>query len=68
MENRSTMFFVGGAGCGEESEDVRDKVRLVVELVGPVVEILRALRCPERCLGLLVHSPDLRENVRRLPG
>ena len=50
-------------GGGKECEDMRDKVAfVVVELVCPVVHILRKvhfLGCPEGCLGLLVHLPDL---------
>jgi hypothetical protein len=49
---------------GEESEDVLNKVALVVvELVVPVVEVggeVDLLGGPERRLGLLVELPDLK--------
>ncbi|KAI3486760.1 hypothetical protein L1887_49710 [Cichorium endivia] len=55
---------------GEEGEDVRDKVALVVvELVVPVVEVLGEvdlLGGPEGSLGLLVHLPDLLNASRRV--
>lgn len=50
-------------GGGEESQNVRDEVALVlVQAVVPVVQILgqvNLLGGPERGLGLLVHLPDL---------
>ena len=51
----------------KESEDVGDEMTFVViELVFPVVEVLREvhLLCsPEGCFGLFVHLPDLHRTV-----
>ena len=50
-------------GSGEKRQDVGDKVAFVViELVGPIVNILRQVdffRGPEGCFSLFVHLPDL---------
>ena len=51
----------------EESEDMGDEVTfVVVHAVIPVMEILRKVHLvshPERCLGLLVHLPNLRTGL-----
>lgn len=48
---------------GEEGKDVGDEVTLVViQTIVPIVQILGKidfLGSPERCLGFLVHLPDL---------
>lgn len=62
-DERNSHCIRGSTYSSEEGEDVFDKVSLiVVQLVLPVVEIrgkVDLFRCPERCLCLFVHLPDL---------
>lgn len=62
-ETLNQVLIDDAVGSGEEGENVRDEVLLIiVDLVVPVVEILgqiNLLSSPERGLGLLVHLPNL---------
>jgi len=66
MLEASDKIPVGNAiGGDDEYEDIGDEVALVVQPVSPVVVIINIrkvhLRGVERCVGLRVKFPDLRE-------
>jgi len=69
-ETFDEVLIDDAVGCGEEGKDVGDEVVFVViELVCPVMEVLRKIHLfcsPERCFGLLVHLPYLSQSQRGL--
>ena len=62
-ETLKQVLINDAIGRGEKGENVRDEMTfIVVELVGPVMQILgeiHLLCCPEGGFGFLVHHPDL---------